>query len=534
MQIILIFVRFGLYDLVFNLPVLRYFRWLIPIINLIFNVSKKPRAQRLRLALEKLGPTFIKLGQALSTRRDLLPEDVADELAKLQDNVPGFAVEIAIEVIETSFNKPLNELFKSFDKIPIAAASIAQVHGAILFNGDSVIVKIVRPNIEKVIIRDIALMRILGKIAEKYWKDGKRMRPLEVIAEYERSILNELDLSLEASNGDLLKRNFADSKILYVPIIYWDLTRKNVLVMERISGIPVSQVEQLKALGVDIPLLAKRSVEVFFAQVFKHSFFHADMHPGNIFVDATNPADPTYIALDFGMMGSLNSKDQRYLADNFMAFFNRDYRRVAQLHVESGWVPTNTSVDEFEIAVRSLCEPIFNKQLKDISFGGFLLSLFSVARRFNMEIQPQLLLLQKTLLAVEGLGRHLYPELDLWTTAKPYLTKFVTQRSGPKATLKRYQADIPIWIEYLPDTIHDAHLLLTKALNNDLETKISPKTIEELKQTFFKHQKQQSLSQYGAVILLLSGGSSLFTGHIAFWNIIGFLISALFFILSLR
>ncbi len=529
-RIFWVFARFGLYDLVFNLPLMRFFKWTIPFLNTLFHVKTIPRAERARLALESLGPTFIKLGQALSTRRDLLPADYADELAKLQDNVPGFEVKIAINVIESAFNKPIGDIFRSFDQTPIAAASIAQVHGAVLFDGSEVVVKIVRPGIERVIARDIALMHVLAQLAEKYWKDGKRMRPIEVVAEYERSILGELDLTLEASNGNLLKNNFKDSKILYVPFIYWELTRRNVLVMERISGIPVGQVEKLKALGVNIPLLAERSVEIFFAQVFKYSFFHADMHPGNIFVDVSDPQNPTYIALDFGMMGTLNTRDQRYLADNFMAFFNRDYRKVAELHIESGWVPSQTSVDEFEMAIRALCEPIFNKPLKDISFGGFLLSLFSVARRFNMEVQPQLLLLQKTLLAVEGLGRQLYPELDLWKTAKPYLTKFVAQRSGPKATFNRYYRDLPYWLESFPDMMQNGHLAITKVINNDIEAKLSSKTLEQLENSLMKQQKRQAFSQYGAALLLLSGGHAIMLGNLTAWNLLGIIISVLCFI----
>lgn len=533
-RIFWVLARFGLYDLLFNLPLMHFFKWTIPFLNIAFHVKTIPRAERARLALESLGPTFIKLGQALSTRRDLLPEDYADELAKLQDNVPGFDVKIAIEVIESAFNKPLNTIFRSFDTTPIAAASIAQVHGAILFDGSEVIIKIVRPGIEKVIARDIALMHVLAQLIEKYWKDGKRMRPIEVVAEYERSILGELDLTLEASNGTLLKNNFKDSTILYVPFIYWTLTRRNVLVMERISGIPVGQVEKLKALGVNIPLLAERSVEIFFAQVFKYSFFHADMHPGNIFVNVSDPQNPTYIALDFGMMGTLNSRDQRYLADNFMAFFNRDYRKVAELHIESGWVPSQTSVDEFEMAIRALCEPIFNKPLKDISFGGFLLSLFSVARRFNMEVQPQLLLLQKTLLAVEGLGRQLYPDLDLWKTAKPYLTKFVTQRSGPKATFKRYYHDMPYWLETFPDIMKNGHLAITKIINNDIEVRLSPKTLNQLENSLMQQQKRQTFSQYGVALLLLSGGHAIMTGDLTTWNILGIIVSMLCFIRSTK
>lgn len=468
-----VLLRYGLYDPFFALPILRYFSFLKPLLQLFNGYKNEPLPVRIRLAIESLGPTFIKLGQALSTRYDLLDEAVVDELVKLQDQVPPFDSKKAREIIESSLKAPVEELFLEFEEEPMAAASIAQVHGAVLKNGKRVVVKVVRPNIRKVIMRDIQLMETLAYLLERYYKDGKRLRPIEVVEEYSRTILNELDLTIEAANGTQLRQNFKDSEILYVPEIYWDYTRKNVMVMERISGVPVGEVETLKALGVDIPLLAKRSVEIFFTQVFVHSFFHADMHPGNIFVDVTNPKDPTYIALDFGIIGTLNERDQHYLASNFLAFFNRDYLRVAELHVESGWVPADTPVNDFEAVIRSLCEPIFNKPLKDISFGAFLLSLFQTARRFKMEMQPQLMLLQKTLFAVEGVGRKLYPELDLWETAKPFLVNFVKEKRGIKATAMRYKRDIPNWIEQFPEVMQNANVALRELVKGEAKVVLS-------------------------------------------------------------
>ena len=497
-----VLLRFGLYDIAFMVPGLRHLRFLKPLLYLFNGYKKTALPVRIRLALEALGPTFIKLGQALSTRYDLLDRDIVVELIKLQDQVPAFSSDIAINIIETSFGKPLLEVFKEFDEDPIAAASIAQVHGAILHNGQEVVVKVVRPNIHKVIKRDIGLMQILAHMVERYYPDGRRLRPVEIVDEYARTILNELDLTIEAANGAQLRENFKGSKALYVPEIYLDYVRKNVLVMERISGVPVGEIETLKALGVNIPLLAKRSVDIFFTQVFEHSFFHADMHPGNIFVDVRNPADPTYIALDFGIIGTLNEEDQHYLASNFLAFFNRDYLKVAELHVESGWVPPDTSVGDFEAVIRSLCEPIFNKPLKDISFGAFLLSLFQTARRFKMEMQPQLMLLQKTLFAIEGLGRELYPDLDLWATAKPYLVEFVKEKRGPKAILKRYKRDLPVWVEQMPDIMQNANLTLRQAVKGSLKVNLGDKDWDRLARIQREETHRKIYGGIGAVLLL--------------------------------
>lgn len=491
--------RFGLYEPFFALPIIRYFRFLRPLLWLFNGHREKRLAVRIRLALEQLGPTFIKLGQALSTRYDLLDREIVEELTKLQDQVPPFPSSEAINIIEEALKQPLKSIFSTFEQEPIAAASIAQVHGAVLKSGESVVVKVVRPNIQKVIKRDIRLLETLAYLVERYYKAGKRLRPQEIVAEYSRTIMNELDLTIEAANGMQLRQNFIDSHILYVPKIYLDYTRKNIMVMERVSGVPIGEVEHLKELGVDIPLLAQRSVEIFFTQVFKHSFFHADMHPGNILVDVTNPKDPTYIALDYGIVGTLNENDKHYLASNFLAFFNRDYLRVAELHVESGWVPADTSIGDFEVVIRSLCEPIFDKPLKDISFGGFLLSLFQTAQRFKMEMQPQLMLLQKTLFSIEGLGRELYPELDLWSTAKPFLVAFVEEKQGPRATVKRYMRDFPHWVDQFPELLHNVQLAVRQQAKGEGRVSLT----EEVWQEYRAITQEQNEKRFQGVIGLI-------------------------------
>ncbi len=429
-----------------------------------------PVAQRFRLAIEELGPVFIKFGQMLSTRRDLLPPDFADELALLQDQVTPFDGELAKQLIIDAMGiEVFEQHFKDFDTTPLASASIAQVHTATLIEDisspekqENVVIKVLRPNIGKTILADVKVMSRFAAIVARWLPDGKRLRPVEVVAEYKKTILDELDLNREAANAIQLKRNFEQGseydKVLYVPEIHSEYSHVNVLVMERIYGIGVAEIDTLNALGVDMKLLAERGVEVFFTQVFRDSFFHADMHPGNVFVNANNPADPTWIAIDCGIVGTLNREDKRYLAENFVAFFNRDYRKVAQLHVDSGWVPANTSVDEFEFAIRTVCEPIFNKPLSEISFGQVLVNLFNTARRFNMEVQPQLVLLQKTLLYIEGLGRQLYPQLDLWQTAKPFLENWVKEQMGVKAVFTKIKENLPFWNEKLPeipDLIYD-------------------------------------------------------------------------------
>ena len=409
-----------------------------------------PRGVRLRRALEELGPVFIKFGQMLSTRRDLLPEDIADELAKLQDDVPPFPEQQSIAIIEKALGKPVTELFASFDSTPMASASVAQVHGATLHSGEKAVVKVVRPDIEPVIRQDLALMFTIARLVAKYLPEGRRLRPVEVVSDYKLVILDELDLGREAANASQLRRNFHDSKLLYVPEVYWDYTCRNVFTMERIAGIPVTDMDTLRAKGVDLKVLGERGVEIFFTQVFRDSFFHADMHPGNIFIDATDPADPTYIAVDCAIVGSLSDADQYYLARNLLGIFRRDYHEVAQLHVECGWVPPQTRVQEFESAMRAVCEPIFERPISEISFGQLLVYLFQTASRFDMEVQPSLVLLQKTLLNIEGLGRQLYPQLNLWDTAQPFLEEWVQERYSPQSVFKRLQRHAPSWLEQLP------------------------------------------------------------------------------------
>ncbi len=409
-----------------------------------------PRGVRLRRALEELGPVFIKFGQMLSTRRDLLPEDIADELAKLQDDVPPFPEAQAMAIIEAGLGKPVDQLFARFEATPMASASVAQVHAATLPGGEEVVVKVIRPDIEPVIRQDIALLFTLARLVARYVPDGWRLRPLEVVADYELVILDELDLGREAANASQLRRNFEESRLVYIPEVHWDYTCHTVFTMERISGIPVTDIEALRARGTDLKLLGERGVEIFFTQVFRDSFFHADMHPGNIFVDASDPADPTYIAVDCAIVGSLSDADQYYLARNLLAVFHRDYREVAQLHVECGWVPPDTRVQDFESAMRAVCEPVFERPISDISFGQLLVYLFRTARRFDMEVQPSLVLLQKTLLNIEGLGRQLYPELNLWDTAQPFLEKWVEERYSPQSLLRRLQRHAPSWLEQLP------------------------------------------------------------------------------------
>ncbi|NCF24940.1 MAG: ubiquinone biosynthesis regulatory protein kinase UbiB, partial [Gammaproteobacteria bacterium] len=394
-----------------------------------------PQGERIRLALEELGPIFVKFGQAISTRRDLLPPDIANELAKLQDAVPPFPTEQAIAVLESAYGKPIDAVFSRFDREPLAAASIAQVHTAELPDGTDVVVKVLRPGVREKIEQDLEVMRTIAALAARYWEHGKRLKPQEVVSEYEETIIDELDLMREAGNAAQLKRNFEDSEMLHVPEIYWDYCRPEVLVQERIHGIPISDMEALKAAGTNIEKLAENGVEIFFTQVFRHNFFHADMHPGNIFVNVEDPENPKYAAVDFGIVGTLNPEDKQYLAENFLAFFERDYYRIAKLHLDSGWVPDDARIDQLETAVRTVCEPIFNKPLSEISFAQVLMRLFRVAQRFNVEIQPQLILLHKTLFNIEGLGRELYPELDIFKTARPVLKQWMDEQVGARAMI---------------------------------------------------------------------------------------------------
>ena len=497
-----VLMRHGLGEIVLATHLFRPVRFLVYLSPLYwFRRKSIGRGERIRLSLEELGPVFVKFGQVLSTRRDLLPLDIADELAKLQDRVPPFPGKAARAMVEAALEHPVTELFAEFDEQPLASASIAQVHAAKLKDGREVVVKVLRPGVERDVRADLDVLYLIAGLAERYWSDGRRLRPLEVVGEYEKTVLDELDLVREAANAAQLKRNFEGSDLLYVPEVHWDLTRRDVMVMERIRGVPVSDLATLRARGTDMQRLAENGVQIFFTQVFRHNFFHADMHPGNIFVGVDDPQRPLYMAVDFGIIGTLSARDQHYLAENFLAFFNRDYQRVAELHVESGWVPAGTRADEFEMAIRSVCEPIFNKPLKDISFAQVLLRLFQTARRFNMEVQPQLVLLQKTLFNIEGLGRELYPELDLWRTAKPFLEEWGRERVSPKATLKRLLTGLPVVREFLLESPGRLNLILKRlAEGEDPETAAA--TERRRREAAIRRQRHLYRAAGGAALLL--------------------------------
>jgi ubiquinone biosynthesis protein len=499
-------VRHGLDDFVRATHLYRPFRFLFYLSPWTWfqRSAGVTRGERLRLALEELGPIFVKFGQAVSTRRDLIPADIADELAKLQDRVPPFGSDIAVAAIELALGRPLTELFASFEEAPLAAASIAQVHAARLKSGEEVVIKVLRPGMHEVIERDLEVLQALAGLADEYWSEARRLRPLEIVAEYRKTILDELDLMREAANAAQLKRNFAGSPLLYVPAVYWDYCRSNVMVMERIHGIIISRIDELKARGTNFAKLAENGVEIFFTQVFRHNFFHADMHPGNIFVQTDDPENPRYAAIDFGIVGTLQPRDQHYLAANFLAFFERDYARVAALHLESGWVPKTARVDEFESAVRTVCEPIFNKPLKEISFAQVLLRLFETARRFDMQIQPQLVLLQKTLLNVEGLGRELYPELDLWKTAQPVLRQWMRERMSPRAVIKRMRAQLPDTIEALKELPGLFQTAVREASEGRFRLQIESTGMLELRRELEQSNKRRDLV-LAAAALWLSG-----------------------------
>tara|TARA_A100000164_G_scaffold295350_1_gene269279 strand:+ start:118 stop:1683 length:1566 start_codon:yes stop_codon:yes gene_type:complete len=434
----------------------------------------RPRSDRLKCFLEELGPIFVKFGQLLSTRRDLVPEDIADSLSLLQDSVAPFSSDLAISQIKLSLGKYPDELFMNFIRKPVASASVAQVHFATLKNGTEVAVKILRPNVRKIISKDIDLMYIFANLIENWWKDGKRLKPVEVVKEFEKYLYDELDLIREAANASQLKRNFDSSKLLLVPEMFWDYCSESVIVMKRMKGIPVSQIDRIIEAGIDLKKLSRDGVEIFFTQVFRDGFFHADMHPGNIMVSNDPETYGRYIAIDFGIMGTLSDFDKDYLSQNFLAFFRRDYKRVAQAHIESGWVPKDTRVDDLESAVRTCCEPIFNRPLSEISFGQLLLRLFQTSRRFNVEVQPQLVLLQKTLLNVEGLGRELDPDLDLWQTAKPHLEKWMREQIGFSGLIEKFKSDLPLYRKMIP--------VIPKIIQKSLESEKSDKiTIFEKK-----------------------------------------------------
>ncbi len=500
LKIIFIVLRFGLDE--FLLAHART-RWLRGPVNwlLFFRNTSRPRAERLRLALEALGPIFVKFGQLLSTRRDLIPTDIADELAKLQDQVPPFPSAQAVRMLEGVYGKRLHEVFAEFDETPVASASVAQVHFAVLPDGREVAVKVLRPGISGIITHDVALLDICAGLIERWWEDGKRLKPKLVVAEFEKYLHDELDLMRESANASQLRRNFVDAKLLLVPEVHWDWCSEQVMVMERMRGIPISQISALRAADISLSKLAANGVEIFYTQVFRDGFFHADMHPGNILV----AHDGRYVALDFGIMGTLTDSDKNYLAQNFIAFFNRDYKRVAELHIESGWAPADTRVDEFEAAIRAVCEPIFDKPLRDVSFGKVLLRLFQTSRRFGIEVQPQLVLLQKTLLNVEGLGLQLDPELDLWKTAKPWLERWMSEQVGWRGFLRTLRTEAPRYAALLPQLPR----LLHKRLNDDPAAQVAPLLRELLVQ---QHKRNVWLS----VIALLLAAALLFAAYTYF------------------
>jgi ubiquinone biosynthesis protein len=474
--------RFGLDEIVLSM---HFFRplYLLGAINPFnwFRGKDLSEAERLRLCIESLGPIFIKFGQMMATRRDLFGDEITNELEKLLDRVPPFPWHEARDIVEQQLGMPLEQAFRTFDEKEIASASIAQVYGAQLPDGQEVVVKIVRPGIERKIRQDIEVLMVLARMADRYWDEAKRVKPMQIVREFETTILNELDLVREAANANQLRRNFEGSPDLYVPFVHWDYCRSKVMVMERINGISVSDVKQLQAQGINLEILSRKGVEIFFTQVFRHNYFHADMHPGNIFVATDNADDPKYIAVDFGIMGSLSVSDQRYLAENFGAFFNRDYRRVAELHVDSGWVDRDTRIDEFEATIRSVCEPMFQRPLAEISFGQLLLRLFQTARVFNMEIQPQLLLLEKTFLHIEGIGRQLYPQLDLWDTAKPFIERWLSEQLGTRALIRGMKKNLPYIAEHLPDLPGLTFKALDRIANEELRVELRSSQLDDLK-----------------------------------------------------
>ena len=480
---------------------LRTLLWFSPL--RLVPIGKRSRGERLRLALEALGPIFIKFGQMLSTRRDLLPADIADELKRLQDQVPPFPGDQAAARVEKELEMSLAEAFSEFDHVPLASASIAQVHAARLHSGEDVVVKIIRPSIDRVMRQDMALMYQVAKLLSKV-PDARRLRPVEVIRDYEATLFDELDLYKEAANTSQLKRNFKDSPLLFVPTIYWPFTRRHVMVQERIRGIPVADLDSLIARGTNLKKLAERGVELFFTQVFRDNFFHADMHPGNIFVNCDNPEDPQYIAIDCGIVGSLTREDQDYLARNLLAFFHQDYYEVAALHIESGWVGENTRANEFAAAIRTVCEPILEKPLKDISFGQVLLGLFQTARRFNMEVQPQLVLLQKTLLNIEGLGRQLYPDLDLWSTAKPYLEQWMKERAGVGGLWESLKRQAPELSRQLPELPVLAHQALSRMEHEHRQRHQQVDAISAMRQHMARQGKRLYRLRLGLIMLALA------------------------------
>ena len=507
LRIVRVLVRHGLDEFVFTLHLFRPYRFILFVFpGYWFRDRNVPRGQRLREALEELGPVFVKFGQAVSTRPDLIPADIAVELTRLQDDVLPFPGDEAREVIERALDAPLSEHFASFDIQPLASASVAQVHGATLQDSTEVVVKVLRPGIEKVIEQDLQLLYQLARLAQRHWPNARRLRPVEVVDDYDKTIHDELDMMREGANASQLRSNFLDSDMIYVPQIYWDHSCREVLVMERIEGIPIRDIDAIRAAGIDLRKLAHNGVEIFFTQAFRDGFFHADMHPGNIFVSP----EGQYRAVDFGIMGTLAEADKRYLAENLLAFFNRDYRAVAMAHLRAGWVPATTRPEEFEAAVRTVCEPIFARPISEISFGHLVIRLFQVARRFDMPVQPQLVLLQKTLLNIEGLGRQLYPELDLWETAKPFLERWMREQVGPRALARALRRELPTVLPLLPELPGLVHELLRRQRDGQLVIRTGSDDAEQLARDLKHRTRQRDGLMLGGALLL--GAIVLFLG----------------------
>ena len=507
LRIVRVLVRHGLDEFVFTLHLFRPYRFMLFLFpGYWFRDRNVPRGQRLREALEELGPVFVKFGQAVSTRPDLIPADIAVELTRLQDDVLPFPGDQAREVIERALDAPLSQHFASFDIQPLASASVAQVHGATLQDSTEVVVKVLRPGIEKVIERDLQLLYQLARLAQRHWPNARRLRPLEVVDDYDKTIHDELDMMREGANASQLRSNFLDSDMIYVPQIYWDHSCREVLVMERVEGIPIRDIDAIRAAGIDLRKLAHNGVEIFFTQAFRDGFFHADMHPGNIFVSPQGQ----YRAVDFGIMGTLAEADKRYLAENLLAFFNRDYRAVAMAHLRAGWVPATTRPEEFEAAVRTVCEPIFARPISEISFGHLVIRLFQVARRFDMPVQPQLVLLQKTLLNIEGLGRQLYPELDLWETAKPFLERWMREQVGPRALARALRRELPTVLPLLPELPGLVHELLRRQRDGQLVIRTGSDNAEQFARDLQHRTRQRDGLMLGGGLLL--GAIVLFLG----------------------
>ena len=502
--------RYRLDELVADVGPLRWARLVRLVPGRKRGVRNEKIGDRLRLALEELGPIYVKFGQILSTRRDLLPSDIADALSLLQDNVAPFDPDVAKAIVADELKKPLEQCFESFDETPIASASIAQVHGAVLKDGGSVVVKIVRPGIEEQIRSDLTLLYQLARLVRRYHPEGDRIRPDEVVGEFERVIVNELDMQAEAANCTMIRRNFENSRELYIPKVHWPLTANRILVMERVWGVPVRDIDKLKALGVDLEKLARLGIRLFYRQVFRDNLFHADMHPGNILVDASDPGDPSFIALDFGIVASLTQKDLYYIGENFLAIFNREYRRVAELHVEAGWVPADTRVDELEAAARTVCEPNFTRPLEEVSFAELVVELFTVARKFKLTIQPQLIMLQKTLLNIEGMGRELHPKLNIWEVAKPELEAAYRERYGVERTLETITRQIPGWLARSPDLPNLVFDAIRLTASGQVRTKIEAEDLDKLAKQVTKHNRKVPNAILGAGILI---GSAILIGY---------------------